>query len=127
MTKATKKVGTTPTTVRKYASSALGSTHKGRVRVRPSDRLVREMRFLTPEGQIEVRVHDAREASAIGAYFDAVDDAVRLQDASRLAPFEGQAIHDGRRRRVFLTDLETLTRLAHVGEVRFEDIYQLST
>lgn len=123
LTHAAKLAHTSPRTVHKYADNALGTMVRGTYRPTRSDRLVRELRFLTPDGLVAVRTRSARAASEIARYFSAVDKALRTGNTRPLAPFVGRTIQHGRKKLRYVTDIHTLTRLAHVGEVRFEDLY----
>jgi hypothetical protein len=73
-----------------------------------------------------VKTRSARTASLVGKYFNAVDRALRTGDPRHLAAFVGRSVRHGRGRAPFVTDLPTLERLAHVGEVSFIDLYAKS-
>lgn len=124
--RAAKIAHTSVRTIRKYAGSALRDVAGGGNRPRRSDQLVRELRFLTPTGQIAVRTRSAKVASDIGRYFNAVDKALRTGNERYLAGFKGRTVRHGRKRVPFVTDMGILSRLAHVGEVSFLDLYATS-
>ncbi len=82
------------------------------------------MRVLTPDGLDSVTLRSSRKATDLSQYWLAVDHFLRTGDTRRLRPFRGKALRVGRRVIPYVTDPRTLDRLAHVGEVLFEDIYE---
>jgi hypothetical protein len=116
-----------PDTVRRYVGSALVRGPDGRYHAKPNDRLYRRMRFLDERGHLEVEVANAHEASKLSAYWAAVDHYLRTGDARPLRHFERirLLLHDRSVRR-FVTDPAVLDRLAHAGELSFEDLYELA-
>jgi hypothetical protein len=114
---------TTPRTVSRYAASALRKTDSGRFAAKPFDRLARSLRFLTPDGQTTVTVRSSKMASRIAEYWTAVDRYLKTGNADKLKEFEGKSIRAGKSKLLFVTDLQTLDRIASAGEVSFEDIY----
>jgi len=82
------------------------------------------MRFLSPQGIIAIDVRGSESASRVGEYFNAVHVFLNTGDATKLKRFRGKYLQSGGKRHAFITDLDLLERLAHAGEVRFEDIYQ---
>jgi hypothetical protein len=123
LTRAARSAHTTRTTVRKYASKVLKPIESGRYRVKASDSLSRELRFLSRDGIVIAKVRSSREASEIASYWNAVDHYLRTGSIERLADYRGSTVRVGRKRMPFITDPATLERLAHAGEVRFEDLY----
>jgi hypothetical protein len=123
-TAAAKKVGTTLRTMQRYAGRALKPTSSGRYRAAAGDRLRRFVRMLTPVGLIAIEARTSKAASRIAAYWAAVNRYLTTGDDSRLRRFRGSAIRVGRVSYPFVTDLATLERLAHAGEVQFEDLYE---
>lgn len=122
LSRAAKQAGTTPNAVRRHAGSALEPVG-GRYRAKPYDRLVREMHVLTARGVIVVPVRDSRSATKIASYMSAVDHYLRTGDDRRLRRFRGQGVWVEKRFYPFITDLDTLDRLASAGEVSFEELY----
>jgi hypothetical protein len=123
---AASRVGTTPATVLKYASSALEREANG-YRALPSDRLIREMVLPTAEGNRNVRVKGSRDASLVGEYWNAVREYLQSGDDARLQEFEGQSITGSRGETwELLTDRSSLRRLGNAGVLAFEDIYRAS-
>jgi hypothetical protein len=126
LTRAARQAETTTRTVRKYVSRAL--THRaGHFHAKPSDGLERRLRFLTVRGIIELTVRSSRTATRIAVYSNAVDHYLRTGDTSLLRPFRGKTVRAGKVGYPFLTDPRTLNRLAHAGEVSFEDLYALGS
>ncbi len=109
--------------VRKYAGSAL-TERKGKLVAKPYDRLLRVMQFPTPQGLMPLEVRDSRSASRLAQYDNAVKTFLLTGDDRALRPFRGKAIRSGKRGYPFITDPETLTRLGHAGELRFDSIYE---
>ncbi|HEY1883024.1 MAG TPA: hypothetical protein VGG51_08285 [Candidatus Cybelea sp.] len=122
LTKAATSSGTTLTTIRKYVGSAL-DVRSGRFDVKPTDRLPRPMRMLTPAGEISVLTTSSRTASQIGHYNNAVRAFLITGDESSLQLFEGLSIRSDGKTYAFVTDRTTLNRLARAGAVHFLDIY----
>ena len=124
--KAAKEARTTSKTVMRYAGVALRKNSSGKYQALPSDRLARTLRFLTPEGQIPITVRSSRKASKIADYWTAVDHYLKIGDTARLAPFRGKSVRVKKIKLQFVTDPRILDRLAHAGEVAFEDLYAIS-
>lgn len=121
--KAAKRAGTTPRTVQKYAEPAL-TRREGHYTPTAADQLLRPMRVLTETGVVIKNIRSSRTASALAYYWAAVDHYLKTGDRSRLAPYQGRRFHAGGKLMPFLTDPDLLARLADVGEVRFEDLYE---
>lgn len=126
LSQAATRAGTTRNTVRRYAGSAIRKDARGRYAARPSDRLIRRMRFLTPRGQITLDVTNSRTASRIARYFAAVDRYLKTGKTDALREFRGKAIRVGKVAYPFITDPRTLSRLGRAGEVSFEDLYDFT-
>ena len=127
LAQAAKEVGTTPRTVIKYTRPALSKTSSGRYRAKPSDRLLRQLYFLTADGPIVLDVRDSRKASLVARYSSAVDRYLKTGRAETLTEFQGKSVMVGKVRYPFLTDLRTLERLAQAGEVSYEDLYSVTS
>ena len=125
-TRATKEVGTTPNTVRRYVGSAIRKEPTGRWVAKRSDRLFRRMRFPTPRGLISLDVTDSRTVSRIARYSAAVHQYRKTGKTDALREFRGKAIRVGKVAHPFLTNPRTLDRLAQAGEVAFEDLYDFT-
>mgnify|MGYP006281429203 CR=1 FL=1 len=123
MTEAARRSRTTPRTMKKYLGETLEVEGSGRYQARESDRLVRRMRFMTETGLVALEVRHSSTASKIARYSDAVRKYLAGKGTEFLEPFKGQSfIADGIRYE-FITDIQTLERLANAGEVSFEDLY----
>jgi hypothetical protein len=124
LTRAARRAGTTPATVRKYVGSALRRDTRGRYVVKPSDRLTREMRFFVSDGMIEIKFRSSRAATRIAEHAAAVDRFLRTGRTDALESFIGKSVR-GTNGVVhpFVTDPATLERLANAGEISFERLY----
>jgi DNA-binding transcriptional MerR regulator len=120
--RAARAAHTTVATIRKYAPTVVQRDIRRRLVVVPYDRMKRPMRVLTPHGVLVLDVRHSRSASRLGQYWNAVDAALR-GDLGPLRAFRGKSIRVGKVAYPYLTDMRTLKRLAHAGEVRFEDLY----
>ena len=120
-----KAVGTSPNTVWRYAGSALRQERLGgRVRAAAHDRIARRVNFITPKGKLAGTVHDSRTASALGEHLNAVKTFINNRgDSSALEKFEGKSFRISGQVYPFVTDPETLERLADAGELVFEGLY----
>ena len=126
LTRAAKAAGTTRSTVLKYAGRRIERTAAGKVIARRFDQRVRSMRFLTVDGVIAVDVRGSESASRLGTYWNAVDHYLKTGDLNQLKPFKGKHLQSRGVRHPYITDPPTLDRLADAGEVRFEDLYNIS-
>lgn len=92
LTKASKKAGTTPETVKKHT----GALKKSGNRYVPKsfDVVSREMRINSNGREIWVSVKDSRHASTIGKYQNAVKLYLETGDESYLKPFRNKRIRD---------------------------------
>jgi hypothetical protein len=123
LTHAARLAHTKAATVRKYASLAVTLVPPGRYAARSSDRIARDLRFLTDDGAIVVRVRSARDASAVARHASAVRRFFETGETKGLKPFIGKALRAGRRTYAYITDPYTLARLGNVGEVRYDELY----
>jgi hypothetical protein len=126
LTKAAKLNNTTLKTIRRYADSAL-ETRSGRIDVKPSDRLKRRMRMLTPHGEIAISTTSSRSASRISRYNNALREFYGTGNTTPLRSFSGKAIRSGGKRYEFVTDPSVLNSLGRAGSVYFSDIYALES
>ena len=117
---AAKRAGTTPNTVLRHAGPAL-QRERGRVRAKPGDRMVRTMTMLGPQGAVSVNVRGSRQASLIAGHWAAVQRYLSTGEDSELLRFEGLSVSGVD----FETDPDVLDELAAIGELDFEDIYEL--
>jgi hypothetical protein len=116
-----------PDTVLRKVGTALVHERDGRYHATANDHLYRRMVFLDEHGRIDVEVANAHEARKLAAYWAAVHHYLLTGDARPLRHYERirLLLRDKSVRRV-VTDPETLERLAHAGELSFEDLYQLA-
>jgi hypothetical protein len=126
LARAAREAETTAQTVKRYISSALRQRDNGRYLATPSDRLYRELRFLTPDGQITLGVRGSRKASTIARYWAAVDHYLKTGETDALKPFRSKSLKVGKTQHPFITDPRTLERLGNAGEVEFEDLYAVT-
>jgi hypothetical protein len=122
MTEAARRSGTTLKTIRRWAGTAL-ETRDGRLTVRATDRIARDLRFLTEKGQIVVRVTNSRDATRVARYNNAVRRFLLHGDVGELRRFHGKTLRVRGAQHAFVTDPRILNRLARAGEVHFLDIY----
>ena len=120
LTEAAKRSGTTTNTVLRHAGPAL-ERDGGRYRARPGDHLTRLMLVIARDlGPVTVAVRGSRQASVIGAYWNAVNRYVAHGDPQPLRRFTGVVVAGVE----LETDLDVIDGLARAGELEFEDIYE---
>jgi hypothetical protein len=119
---AARRSGTTVKTIRTYAGAAL-YTRSGRLDVHGTDRIPREMLFLTPQGYVALHVTNSRDASRIAKYHNALRRYLLRRDPRELQQFTGKTIRVAGTAHPFLTDAATINRLVRAGAVSFLDIY----
>jgi hypothetical protein len=128
LAKAARTAGVSPRTVQGLAGSALRKSPSGRYAVRPRDRFVRLVYVLTADGKQEVPLRSSREASVVGQHWNAAYAYAAKGESAGLRRFEGVQVTgvDGTRY-ALLTDLVTIERLGHAGDLSFETIYSTRT
>ena len=125
LTAASKAVGVAPDTVLRYAGSAYERDGRGRWVAKPTDRLYRRMRFLDARGQTWVEPANAKEAKKLAEYWNAVDVYLATGNDRGLRRFRRATLRTRQKSRLpLVTDRRQLERLASVGELSFEDLYQ---
>ena len=77
----------------------------------------------TKTGILEIKVKDSRTASMIAGYENAVKTYILTGDDSFLQSYRGKYFTSNRVQYGFITDAETLDRLAEFGELEFDSIY----
>lgn len=126
--KAAKEFGVASAQVIKLGHSALRKQKNGRYAARKTDRLLRVLSVLTPQGKQEIALRDSRQASAVGSYWDSVQRYLQTGDDSALRKFRKKRITDAKGKRfALLTDLHELNRLGSAGVLSFESLYGRST
>ena len=113
-----------PRTVVRLGGSALRKRANGRYAPKPSDRLLRVLVILTPEGPREIALRDSRQASEVAKHWDAVQRYLQKGDDSVLPRFRHIRISDAKGVRVrLLTDVEEIDRFGNAGVLSFESLY----
>src|SRR5437660_1033730 len=82
--RASREVGTSPRSVRRYAESALKKNSKGRYSAKAADRIKRELLIPTPEGKETISVRNSRDASQLGSYWAALQKYYETGETSGL-------------------------------------------
>ena len=121
---AAKTEGIDPRTVLRYVGSAL--YRRGRdqdYRATGYDRNPRTLHFITTQGIVPVTVHDSRTASVIAAYMNAVRTFIYRGDSSAVEGFKGESFQASGVTYEFVTDTDTLARLADAGVLAMEGLY----
>lgn len=122
--KASKEFGIDPRVVLKLGRSAVRKQRNGKYIARKTDRLLRILRVVTPEGRREIAVRDSRQAGLLGRYWAAVQRYLQTGDDSALREFQGKKIADAsRKRHPLITDLDQLNTLGSAGVLSFESLY----
>jgi hypothetical protein len=112
-----------PRAVQRHVGSAL-QKRSGRWQAKPYDRFARTVRFITPRGVIPLDVRDSRSATRVAEHWNAVRRFIETGDERPLRRFRGKSVTSNKLAYPFVTDLETLKRLANVGELRFDTLYE---
>ena len=86
-----------------------------------SDRHVRVVRDIGPDGMRRIRVRGSREASQQSLFLNDVRKAITKNDPTALARWHGKKIGG----RVLLTSFRRLIALAQSGDLSFEDLYSV--
>lgn len=124
LNEAARKFRRDPRTIQRRGKAALRKLRNGRWATKKTDRLLRVLQHLTPEGLLEVASSDSRQASILGKYWNAVDLYRNTGDTTQLEEFDGRYIIDADGNRLtLLTDLRTIDQLASAGVLSFETLY----
>jgi hypothetical protein len=122
--KASKEIGVDPSKVLKLGRSAIRKQKSGKYAARKTDRLLRILSVLTPEGRREIAVRDSHQASLLGKYWASVQRYLQTGDDSALRKFKGKKITDASgKRHPLITDLRQLDTLGSAGVLSFESLY----
>jgi hypothetical protein len=122
--KASKEFGIDSGVVLKLGRSALRKQTNRKYIAKKSDRLLRILSVLTPEGRREIAVRDSRQASLLGRYWAAVQPYLQTGDDSALLTFKKTSVIDASgKRHLLLTNLAELNRQASAGVLSFESLY----
>jgi hypothetical protein len=115
--------------VQRWAPTAI-EKKGGRWQVKPRDTLMREVQFLTPQGQITVQLYGRNasvRATQVSRYWHAVEVWRDTGDASLLREFRGKFLRVGNKQSLpFITDIRVLRVLRDGGELSLESLYQFA-
>lgn len=116
LTKASRDVGVSPTTVKKYVGSALVKT-KRRIVPYKEDSLLRRTNIYENGRLVSIQVRGNKKASRILAYRDSVERRIDNNKKNALAPFEGLTVTDfeGKKHRLE-TDIAKLRSILETHE-----------
>jgi hypothetical protein len=121
---ASRKFGLDTRKVLQLARPALRKRRNGRWSATKSDRLLRVLPMPTDKGLVDIGVPDSSQATAVGKYWNAVDDYLGTGETSSLRFFEREFIVDADGRPVpFMTNTNELDRLGSAGNLSFESLY----
>jgi hypothetical protein len=125
--KAAQESGVSPSTVKRWAGSALQKRTNGKWVAKKSDALLRVLMIPMPDGTHEVAVRNSRQATQLAEYWNAVHRYLKTGDESRLKKFLGKSIKDANGAQILLpTDRAVLNRLGSAGVLSFESLYARS-
>ncbi|MBX7135065.1 MAG: hypothetical protein K1X67_20560 [Fimbriimonadaceae bacterium] len=125
LSSAARELRISPDTVVRQVGSGLTRGAGGRWIAKPSDRLVRRMRFIDSRGLTTVELASSREASKLAEYWNAVDHFLTTGDDRPLRRFRRMRLRTRQKTSLrFVTDLDELERFGRAGELSFEDLYQ---
>lgn len=111
ITSATKNVGTTIPTVKKYASSAL-QKKSNRITVKKNDNLLRKMRMYENGKEVWVQVKGIRQAKLIGQYHSSIEKRMEQGQEDALDAFKGITVTDVKgQKHILETDITKLTAI----------------
>jgi hypothetical protein len=122
--RASKEFGIDPDMVLRLGRSALRRQRNRNYVARKTDRVLRILSIVTPEGRRKIAVRDSRQASLLGSYWAAVQRYLQTGDDSALREFQGKKVTDAsRKRHLLITDLSQLNTLGSAGVLSFESLY----
>jgi hypothetical protein len=96
LAQAARESQTSPRTITKYVKNALRKTNNGQYRAKPSDRLLRSLRFLRPDGLVTLDVRGSRLASTLADYWNAVEHYLKTGKTDALDRYSGKSIRVGK-------------------------------
>ncbi len=122
--KASREYRIDPRTVARLGKPALRKKKNGQYAAKASDRLLRVLVIPTSKGLQEAAVRGSRDASALGKYWDAVQDYLATGDSLPLRQLPQKRISDANGSLIsLLTDVNELDRLGSAGVLSFESLY----
>jgi hypothetical protein len=116
---AANRLDISPSVVLRHAKDGLKRSISGNYYAKPSDNILRPIKFLTEQGIISVNVSDSRDATLVSKYMAATKNYLSTGKESFLAPFRGKRLGQY----AFVTDPDILDTLADAGELDFDSIY----
>jgi len=124
LNQSSKQVGISPSTVKRYVSSALKSKNN-RIVAKKRDSLLRKIRIYENGKEEFIQTRGRKNASISGKYLSAVGQSIDNDDASTLKMFERKTIIDHKgKHHVLETNLNKLKQISERREEReFFSIY----
>ncbi len=115
---AAERVGTTPTTVKRYAGDVL--TKEGRrFKAAPTDRSYQRMSALSTEGLRDIDVRGSRARSLVGSHWSAIGRFAATGDVAVLSKFRGKRVGGIE----LAADPDVIEEYLRQGELDIDDIY----
>jgi len=118
LTAASRRAGTTPETVRRYAGSSLTQTGR-RYQAKQSDRDYQRMAVLSTEGLVDVDVRGSAKRSLVARHWNAVRHFGATGDIYQLRRFAGRFVGGFE----LASDPDDVEEYLARGEPDFDDIY----
>jgi hypothetical protein len=115
---ASRRVGTTPATVLRYAGDLLVK-ESGRYRPTSSDRSYHRMSVLSTGGLRDVDTRGSRTRSVIGGHWNAIHRFAATGDVAVFRPFAGKRVAGVE----LATDPDQIEEYLRQGELDIDDIY----
>ena len=122
---ATRTVGISPSTVRKFLGKTL-SKKENRVTARKNDSLIRQLKIYENGKEVSIQIRGIKKASIIGKYHSAVGRRISKNQTDALESFEDKTIQDiFGKTHTFESDIdEIITILERQEEPEFFKIYK---
>lgn len=122
---ASKQVGISPTTVKKYVGTTLRLKNR-RLVAKKSDSLLRKIRIYENGKEEFIQTRGRKNSSLIAQYMGAVGRSIDKNDSTTLKQFENKTIIDSKgKHHKFETDIKKLIKISEKRENReFFTIYQ---
>jgi hypothetical protein len=125
--RASRELGISPKTVKRWAGSSLRKRTNGSWAVKRVDRLLRVLKVPARDGTRDIAVRGSGQATLLAEYWNAVHRYLETGDASRLKKFRGKFITNADGVKVpLLTAPAELNRLGSAGVLSFESLYARS-
>jgi hypothetical protein len=114
------EVGTSIEAIQWYAPEAV-YREGGRLRVRPADRVLRDLHVPSNGQLVSIDVRGSRKASEVSDYYNAVYRYLEYNEPEHLQRFEGKTVAGV----PYETDTAVLEEMWRRGDLSVEDIYRL--